>query len=157
MMSIGWSVQTVRRYPDRNSLRGLCYPVLLHAVMERTNRWDLPGSEPGTLCTSLKDLKIFTTLRLCHAALCRNCHLLSEIWLIKLLSSKDLLQYLRLFHFISDIIDLIIKLMYLNNNYRKLHMICYIHFIAPTCMPSWNVRVRFSKTSTLLSHCHLSK
>ncbi len=61
-----WGVQTVRRYPDRNWLRGLCHPLHLphksDTVMERaaiameTNFWALPGIESGTLRTRVKHL-----------------------------------------------------------------------------------------------------
>ncbi len=60
----GWAVRTVRRYPDRNWLRGLWHPLHLPhesvAVMERavmeTNIWALPGFEPETLRTRVKTL-----------------------------------------------------------------------------------------------------
>ena len=59
-----WNVQTVTRYPDRNWLPGLCHPLHLphksDAVMEQatmeTTFGALPGIEPGTLHTRVKDL-----------------------------------------------------------------------------------------------------
>ncbi len=59
-----WGVQTVRCYPDRNWLWGLCHPLHLpqqvwysNGVNSKGNNfWTLQGIEPGTLCTRVKDL-----------------------------------------------------------------------------------------------------
>ena len=67
-------VVCTRRYPDRNWLRGLCYPLhLAHKsdAMEQaaveTNFGARPGIEPGTLRTRVKDLNHCATLLLIAA------------------------------------------------------------------------------------------
>ncbi len=67
-----WGLQTVRRYPDRNWLRGLCHPLHLpnksDAVMEQsameTTFWALLGIEPGPFAPESKTL---TTVSRCSS------------------------------------------------------------------------------------------